>query len=280
MQIHWPLVISTVCQRVGLGMFACAFLANLAFGTALPLNIVALATLALLAVGGVASIFHLQTPTRFFNAFSNFGSHLTQEALITPFLGIALLACGLSGFLYDLGPATVVVEAAACILAAAFLVCTGLAYQMRSRPAWNTGFVLLLFLLTAAEAGSIAACAVCALTGAAVPLGLAVSTGVFFVACVAVQCAYLARMRHVGYGVDVHVNEEPYKTVFYAWLALGVACTGVGLAAGLAAASGALLLAAVVASALGIVAWTVLFFKGACKVKMFPMYPVDLNLDM
>lgn len=280
MQIHWPLVISTVCQRVGLGMFACAFLANLAFGAALPLNIVALATLALLAVGGIASIFHLQTPARFFNAFSNFGSHLTQEALITPFLGIALLACGLNGFLYDLGPAIVVVEAAACILAAAFLVCTGLAYQMRSRPAWNTGFVLGLFLLTAAEAGSIAACAVCALTGAAVPLGLAVATGVLFVACVAVQCAYLARMRHVGYGVDVHVNEEPYKTVFYAWLALGVACTGVGLAAGLAAASGALLLAALVASALGIVAWTVLFFKGACKVKMFPMYPVDLNLDM
>ena len=30
----------------------------------------------------------------------------------------------------------------------------------------------------------------------------------------------------------------------------------------------------------GIAAWTVLFFKGAHKVKLFPMYPVDLNLDM
>ena len=121
MQIHWPLVISTACQRVGLGMFACAFLANLALGTVLPLNVVALATLTLLAVGGIASIFHLQTPARFFNAFSNFGSHLTQEALITPFLGIALLACGLNGFVYDMGPATIVVETAACILAAEFV---------------------------------------------------------------------------------------------------------------------------------------------------------------
>ena len=34
------------------------------------------------------------------------------------------------------------------------------------------------------------------------------------------------------------------------------------------------------ACAAGIAAWTVLFFKGAHKVKMFPMYPVDLNLDM
>lgn len=280
MQIHWPLVISTVCQRVGLGMFACAFLASVALGVALPLNVVALATLVLLAVGGIASIFHLQTPTRFFNAFSNFGSHLTQEALITPFLGIALLACGLNGFFYDLGPAAIAVATAAFLLAVAFLICTGLAYQMGSRPAWNTGFVLGLFLLTAAEAGSIAVCAVCALSGGAVPVAIAVATIVLFVGCVAVQFAYVARMRHVGYGVDVRVNEAPYKGVFSAWVVLGVACTGLGMLGGLALASGPLLLAALVLSALGIVAWTVLFFKGACKVKMFPMYPVDLNLDM
>ena len=94
MQIHWPLVISTACQRVGLGMFLCAFLADLCFGLGLPLNLVALATLALLGVGGIASIFHLQTPSRFFNAFSNFKSHLTQEALLTPFLGQLSLDCG------------------------------------------------------------------------------------------------------------------------------------------------------------------------------------------
>ena len=41
-----------------------------------------------------------------------------------------------------------------------------------------------------------------------------------------------------------------------------------------------LALAAWLACAVGIAAWTVLFFKGAHKVKMFPMYPVDLNLDM
>ena len=280
MQIHWPLVISTVCQRVGLGMFACAFLANLCFGGALPLAPVALATLALLCAGGVASIFHLQTPARFFNAFKNLRSHLAQEALLTPFLGIALLACGLNGVLYDLGGAAIAVEAAAALLSVAFLVCTGLAYQMGSRPAWNTPFVLCLFLLTAAEAGGAAVLGVFLLASGAAPLGASVSAAVLFVACVAVQLAYIARMRRVGYGVDVRAGEAPYRAPFLAWVATGVAATGAALGVAIATASAAAAFVAVAASAAGIVAWTVLFFKGALKVKMFPQYHVDLNLDM
>ena len=133
MQIHWPLVISTVCQRVGLGLFICAFVGQVYAGSPVPLSVVAWITLALLAVGGIASVFHLQRPQRFFNAFSNLKSHLTQEALITPFLGVALLVCALNGTLFDLGVATAFVGAVTAILAGAFLVCTGLAYQMGSR---------------------------------------------------------------------------------------------------------------------------------------------------
>lgn len=280
MQIHWPLVISTACQRVGLGMFLCAFLADLCFGLGLPLNLVALATLALLGVGGIASIFHLQTPSRFFNAFSNFKSHLTQEALLTPFLGIALLACGLNGILYDLGGAGIVLAAVAAALSLAFLACTGLAYWMGSRPAWNTGFVLGLFLLTAAEAGGLAMLAICLLAGGGAPAAPSAAAALLTAACIAVQFAYVARMRHVGYGVDVRASEEPYRAPYRAWIACGVVLTAVALAAAIALASAAAAFVALAASACGIVAWTVLFFKGALKVKMFPMYPVDLNLDM
>ena len=42
----------------------------------------------------------------------------------------------------------------------------------------------------------------------------------------------------------------------------------------------ALSLAAVVCSIIGIVFWTILFYKVALKVKMFPMYEVDLNIYM
>lgn len=280
MQIHWPLVVSTACQRVGLGMFLCAFLADLCFGLALPMNYIALATLALLCVGGIASIFHLQRPKRFFNAFSNFKSHLTQEALVTPFLGVALLACGFDGIAYSLGGASIALEAVAALLALAFLVCTGLAYQMGSRPAWNTPFVLGLFLLTAAEAGGIAALAACLLVQGFAPAGLSAAAAVLLVACAAAQFAYVARMRHVGYGVDVRAAEAPYRPAYLAWIAFGVVLTAAALAAAIALSSAAAALAALATSAIGIVAWTVLFFKGALKVKMFPMYPVDLNLDM
>ncbi len=278
MQIHWPLVVSTACQRVGLGLFICAFV----MGSPVPLAVVAWITLGLLAVGGIASIFHLQRPQRFFNAFSNFKSHLTQEAFITPFLGLALLACGLNGALYDLGGATFVVGLVTMVLAAAFLVCTGLAYQMGSRPAWNTPFVLALFLLTALEAGAIGVVVLWLAAWGIVPVAYVAVALVATMACASCQAAYVRRMRSVGYGVNVNATEEPYRPVFIVWVATGVALPLVALGFMFVAPAAALVLAVLawLSCAGGIAAWTVLFFKGAHKVKLFPMYPVDLNLDM
>ena len=282
MQIHWPLVISTVCQRVGLGLFICAFVGQVYAGSPVPLSWVAWITLALLAVGGIASVFHLQRPQRFFNAFSNPKSHLTQEAFITPFLGVALLVVALNGLVYDLGVATEFVGAVAAILAGAFLVCTGLAYQMGSRPAWNTPFVLVLFLLTALEAGTIGVAVLWFCSVAAAPVFYVAMALVSTVVCVAVQVAYVVRMRSVGYGVNVDATAEPYRGPFVAWLVLGAVVPVACVALVFAVPSAAVALSAIAwaGSALGIAAWTVLFFKGARKVKMFPMYPVDLNLDM
>lgn len=282
MQIHWPLVVSTACQRVGLGLFICAFIAQLFLGSPVPLSVVAWITLGLLAVGGIASIFHLQRPQRFFNAFSNLKSHLTQEALITPFLGIALLVCGLDGMVFNLGGGSLAVGLVTALLAAAFLVCTGLAYQMGSRPAWNTPFVLGLFLLTAAEAGSIGVVALWLLSVGLVPTILVAMAVVLTLACVICQIAYTNRMRSVGYGVNVDARQEPYRTTFYTWVVLGAALPLIALAVMFAAPGVAAVLAVIawLSCAGGIAAWTILFFKGAHKVKMFPMYPVDLNLDM
>jgi anaerobic dimethyl sulfoxide reductase subunit C (anchor subunit) len=279
MQVHWSLVISTACQRAGLGMFVCGLTAHIVFMPALPMNIVAALCLGLLCIGGIASVTHLQTPSRFFNAFKNLGSHLTQEALITPFLGIALLACALQGILFDLGAALIIVHIIAVLLAIAFLVSTGLAYQMRSRPAWNTGFVLGLFLLTAAEAGGLATFLIGLSMGMG-STGLSVAAGIFIVLCVSAQAAYLIRMQTVGHGVNIKATEEPYRPLFIAWLLVG----GIGLiglfAVALAFDSALLAAASLAASFVGIVLWTALFFKGALKVRTFPMYPVDLNLDM
>ena len=282
MQIHWPLVVSTVCQRVGLGFFICVYLTQLLMGSPVPLGTTALVTLGFLIVGGLASMLHLQRPQRIMNAFSNMKSHLTQEALITPFLGVALLACGLNGLLYDMGAAILALGGVTAILAAAFLVCTGLAYQMGSRPAWNTPFVLVLFLLTAAESGAIGVVMLWLMSIGMVPNVLAGAALLLTLACVICQAAYVIRMRSVGYGVNVDATQEPYRGAFYTWVLLGAALPVCALLLMFAmpALAATLALLAWLCSAGGIAAWTVLFFRGARKVKMFPMYPVDLNLDM
>ncbi len=280
MQIHWPLIISTVCQRVGLGAFIFAYVASALFGLELPMNVVAIFTLALLAIGGVASIFHLKRPQRFFNAFSNMGSHLTQEALITPFLGIALLVCVLNGLIFEVGSATIIVDTVTAVLALAFLVCTGLAYQMGSRPAWNTPFVLALFLLTALEAGGIAVLVFCFVLNITAPLLLIASVLVCTAICITTQIAYVIRMRGVGYGVAINAFDNPYRFTFVFWIISGAALPLIGIALCLVFVSSLVAICSLLFAALGIAAWTVLFFKGALKVKMFPMYSVDLNLDM
>ncbi len=105
MQVHWPLVISTACQRAGLGLLLCVVFANAVLGSNFLSNIACLVALALLCAGGIASVFHLQRPSRFFNAFSNPKSHLT-EGFITPFLGVTLIAAGLDGIAFNAGAAS------------------------------------------------------------------------------------------------------------------------------------------------------------------------------
>ena len=73
--------------------------------------------------------------------------------------------------------------------------------------------------------------------------------------------------------------KQPYRPYALGWVALTVAA--LILAASCIAVPSAML--ACVAWALYVISvalWTALFFKGAHKVRMFPMYADDLNLDM
>lgn len=279
MQVHWPLVISTACQRAGLGLLLCAMVANAALSAQLPTNIVCLAALALLCVGGIASVFHLQRPARFFNAFSNPKSHLTQEGAITPFLGAALLAAGLDGIAFDAGAAGSVLPWIAAALALAFLVCTGLAYQMKSRPAWSTWLVFALFLLTAAAAGFAGAYALALVVGSSAAAPILACGLVAAAAALAAQAAYVARMKRVGYGAAYDAMKQPYRPYTVGWAACAIAALAL-MAACLAIPSAELACAAWALYAVSVAMWTALFFKGAHKVRMFPMYAVGLNLDM
>ena len=280
MQVHKALLISTTCQRLGLGTFIFSFIASTFLDVALPMNIISLAVLILLGLGGIASAFHLGRPNRFFNAFSNFKSHLTQEAFVTPFLGIALLVCGLDGILFDLGSFISLFYWITIVLSILFLISTGLVYQLSSRPAWDTPLVLIVFLLTAAEAGSIATIAIVLGIGETVPLGLVVLAFLSFALSLICQFFFTSRLKTVGYGVDVFVNQEPFRATYMLWVVFGLVAFVIALLAAVTLKSAIAAYLGVISAVIGIFYWTILFYKVALKVKMFPMYDVDLNLNM
>lgn len=278
MHVHSALLISTTCQRLGLGLYIFSVLANQLMGVALPMNLIAIIALLLLGIGGIASAFHLGRPARFFNAFSNFHSHLTQEAAITPFLGLALLVASLDGFMFNLGSVGAAIQWIVLILSLLFLTSTGLVYQLNARPAWNTGLVLIIFMLTAAQVGSLATMVAAGSFTGSVPTSLLVTTSLMFVLSVIAQYLFVQRLKTLGYGVAVNVISEPYRTTFAAWLIFGVLATAMSLAIAAVQGTPDFAIIGLIASIVGILVWTILFYKVALKVKMFPMYKVDLNV--
>jgi anaerobic dimethyl sulfoxide reductase subunit C (anchor subunit) len=247
-------------------------------GIPIPMNIISIIALVFLGIGGIASAFHLGRPARFFNAFSNFQSHITQEAFITPLLGISLLICSLDGYLFHLGGGSAIMQWLTAILALAFLTSTGLVYQLDARPAWNTPLVLIVFMLTAAQVGALATVGVSVVLTGAVMKSLLVATTVTFFLSLAAQYLFIRRLKGLGYGTAVKVAEVPYRETFAAWMIFGVLAIAVCLAFFVSGGSSAYVFAAILCSIIGIIFWTVLFYKVALKVKMFPMYPVDLNV--
>lgn len=277
MHIHKALLVSTTCQRLGLGFYLFSLIASSFLGMALPMNTIAIIALVLLGIGGLASAFHLGRPGRFFNAFSNFSSHLTQEAAITPFLGIALLLSGANGYFLEIGS---FIYWIAAVLAVMFLVSTGLVYQLTARPAWNTKMVLGIFLLTAAQIGAISTMAAGFLFLGSVSMGLVVLTAIMIILCALIQFKFINRLKTVGYGVDINIQDDAYKSEYNVWLFIGTIALAIcTLIAGFAGI-GILAFAGVICSLIGIAEWTILFYKVAHKVKMFPMYKVDLNINM
>lgn len=277
MKTSLALLISTTCQRLGLGLFIFALIADSFLGMTLPMNIIAFISLVTLGIGGLASAAHLGRPLRFFNAFSNFKSHLTQEALITPFLGLALLVCSVNGYFYTLSDTMFTVMLwISFFLSIAFLVSTGLVYQLDARPAWDTPLVLIIFLTTAAQAGSLFASALSVGFTGVVGASLITLTWLMFACCLLAQYLFVKRLKTLGYGTAVSVYEQPYRNAFVIWLGSSVlvaASYAYFVNSGMAAAA----YAAVLLSVIGIVAWTILFYNTSLLIKKFPQYPVDLN---
>ena len=274
MQVHFALLISTTCQRFSLGFFILSVISSNILGISLPMDVISIIALVFLVIGALASAAHLGRPSRFFNSFSNPGSHLSQEAIISPFLGVALFLCCIDTLFLHSGTLGAVFQWVSVALSALFLVSTGLVYQLYARPAWDTPLVLIIFLLSSAEIGTLS---VLSAAEGGPDASLIIMASLALAACVISQYLYLQRLPGLGSGTAIKVSAAPYRALFVIWLLVGVLAPALALL-GLSITEQAIYaFLGAGASIIGIMVWTAFFFKSALKVKLFPMYRVDVN---
>ena len=267
-----------MCQRLCMGTFSMALIANWLFGMNLNISIIALATIIMLGLGMLGTMSHLGKPGRFLNAMKNPTSHLTLEMLTCVPVGICYLAIGLHGLLYTLPEtALFVLEAAGLLFSVLFIWVTALAYRMKARPAWDTIFTPLNFMLEYISAGCLGACLFATLFGQPIPLAFLVATAILLAASLAGQLFYTYYVGHVGYHVDIKPFGEECRGFYAAWIVLGLAIPAVCLALLFAFPANPVLgIVLVCSEALSLVVWQCFFFLSGKEVWYFPQY--DKNL--
>ncbi len=278
MRPQYPLCVSTMCQRLCMGTFSIALIANWLFGMFLPMNVIALITIALLALGMLGTMSHLGKPGRFLNALKNPTSHLTLEMITCIPVGICYLAIGLNGLLYAM-PSTVLVilEVVGLLASVLFIWVTARAYRMKARPAWNTVFTPLNFMLEYVSAGCLGTCFFAVLFGGQIPVAFLVMTAVLLAASLAGQLFYTYYVGRVGYRVDVKPFDGESMGFYTAWIVSGFVVPVISLALLFAFPSNVLLGTVLVLSeAFSLVMWQCFFFISGKEVWFFPQYEKNL----
>jgi Fe-S-cluster-containing dehydrogenase component/DMSO reductase anchor subunit len=148
---HWPLVIMTVLTQLSVGAFATVWLLHLLGGTA-RLGVAAWTSLMVGGLALAASTLHLGRPVHAYRAIRMWRrSWLSREVLLfAGFSGIATLYAASLWFNLTLGT---LAGALTVMLGVAGVSASACIYRVPSRPAWNTSYTVLQFLLTGAVLG-------------------------------------------------------------------------------------------------------------------------------
>lgn len=267
-----------MCQRLCMGTFSVALIANWLFGMNLDISIVALSTIVVLGLGMLGTMSHLGKPGRFLNALKNPTSHLTLEMLTCIPVGICYLILGADGFLYQLPEAALfAVEVVGLLASVLFIWVTAMAYRMKARPAWDTVFTPLNFMLEYVSAGCLGTCFFTVVFGQQIPMTFLVTSSVLLVASLAGQLFYTYYVGRVGYRVDIKPFGEECKGFYSAWLLFGLVIPAICLALMFVFPASMLVGAVLVASeAVSLIVWQCFFFLSGKEVWFFPQYEKNL----
>lgn len=153
MDIQWPLVFFTLFTGMGVGAFSCVAITEwlgIAESIRMPGAITALAAM---AVGGVASVFHLSHAFRTYNILKHLDTGVGKEMLLIGLTGFLILAyCTLlsMGF-WD--QARKIVAAIGLVSGVVLAFEMGAIYVLPARPGWNTWFWPFIYASSAAVTG-------------------------------------------------------------------------------------------------------------------------------
>ncbi len=152
MEVQWTLVLFTLFTGLGAGTFAFVATTDL-MGKAeeirSPGSWMALISL---AIGGVSSVFHLAHPERALLVLSRLGTNVGREFALLALTGLVLLLY--MGLTRRAAASTrMTVAAIGLLLSAALAFTVGATYMLPGRPAWNTFFLPLTYLVSALVLG-------------------------------------------------------------------------------------------------------------------------------
>ena len=139
MELQWPLILFTTLTAWACGVFGGAGVLALKGAGKKSQAALTVASVVLLALGGIAVFFHLQHWERIFNGFGHITSGITQELIaIVVFVVVAVAYFVSLRKSADGGTVPAGLAWAAIVISVVLAAVCAHSYMMPARPAWNS----------------------------------------------------------------------------------------------------------------------------------------------
>ena len=139
MELQWPLILFTTLTAWACGVFGGAGVLALKGAGKKSQEALTVASVVLLALGGIAVFFHLQHWERIFNGFGHITSGITQELIaIVVFVVVAVAYFVALRKSADGGTVPAGLAWAAIVISVVLAAVCAHSYMMPARPAWNS----------------------------------------------------------------------------------------------------------------------------------------------
>ena len=199
MELQWPLILFTTLVAWSAGLFGAQAVAVLRGGGGRAQMPALVASVALLAAGGIAVFFHLQHWERIFNGFGHITSGITLEFVGCIVFAVVLVLYFLMMRRSEDGMAPKWCGILAIVVGAALPIVTGMSYLMPSLPVWNTPLLPVYYLCNTVLMGGLSALVIAGATGADDVKGLAIKLVVAGgIAQLVVVAAYAVAISSMG----------------------------------------------------------------------------------